>query len=50
MPQVYEWCGLEGTVNAMKSVGADPASGQLEPAIVSVPCWSPVECEPKSAT
>ena len=30
---VYEWCGLEGTILAMKHVGAVPATGQLEPAI-----------------
>ena len=29
----YEWCGLEGTILAMKHVGAVPATGQLEPAI-----------------
>ena len=30
---VYEWCGLEGTILAMKQVGVVPATGQLEPAI-----------------
>ena len=29
----YEWCGLEGTILAMKHVGAVAATGQLEPAI-----------------
>jgi len=30
---VYEWCGLEGIVPAMKHVGARTDNGQLEPAI-----------------
>jgi hypothetical protein len=30
---IYEWCGLEGTILAMKHVGAIAATGQLEPAI-----------------
>ena len=30
---IYEWCGLEGTILAMKHVGAVAATGQLEPAV-----------------